>query len=82
MRPAAKTARLTSGASIVSVVGLLRAASNDQSPAPRGNSDRDLGTRIGIEAVGFDAAAEDDAVFRHQRADAQLFSGGRVGGEG
>ena len=54
----------------------MRAASHDQPSAPPGNPDSDLGACVEIDAVGFDAVAEDDAVFRHQRADAQLL---RVG---
>ena len=50
------------------------------SPAPRsydqpalalGEGDLRLGPGIEFETVGFDAVAEDDAVLRHQRADAQ-----------
>ena len=52
--PAAKRARTRSEAS-----WRTRSAA-----APRGNRDRDLGTRVEIEAVGLDAVAENDVVFR------------------
>nr|WP_249135423.1 DNA mismatch repair protein MutT [Bradyrhizobium sp. AUGA SZCCT0222] len=50
------------------------APSHDQPADPIGDRDLRLGPRIELQAVGFDAVAEDDAVFRHERADAEPWS--------
>lgn len=62
-----------------SVDALIKARSRSPAPVQAdpvtrsavGDGDLRLGPRIEREAVGFDAVAEDDAVFRHQGADAE-----------
>jgi len=46
-------------------------ASDDKSALAVRDRDLHLGARIELKAVGFDAVAEDDAVFRHQRTHKQ-----------